>query len=163
MMRFTIFGFVSREFYININLLFVILSLSLFQGRLINLDFLIEKISLCASSNKLSAQDISFRHNKFILFLKLLLFILYLLDNSLKLIFLNKEILDFFLLFSDIFLELFDFALFTFDLFVFIAVFSVLLYKLVLFGIDLFLELGYLMGYSLVAIVVFILLLLNLG
>jgi hypothetical protein len=137
--RSLLFDFEFQEFYIINCLLFVILGLSFFQCWLINLDFLIEKISLCASSNQLSAQDISFRNNKFVLFLQFLLFVFNLFDNSFKLIFLNEEIFDFLLFLSYILLEFFDFSLFTFDLLVFVTVFSVLLYQLVLFCIYLLL------------------------
>ena len=92
-----------------------------------------------------------------------MLFIFYLLDDSFEFILLHEEIFDFFFFLSNILLELFDFPLLAFDLLVFVAMLSVLLYELVLFGIYLFLELCYLMSNSLVTIVVFVLLLLNLG
>lgn len=148
---------------LNLKNFLVILSLSLLECRLINLDFLIEKICFCASPDQLSAQDISFRHDELVLLLQFLLLILYLLDDSFELVLLHEEILDLLLFLSDVLLELLDLALLALDLLVLVAVLGVLLHQLVLFGVDLLLQLGDLVGHALVTVVVFVLLLLDLG
>ena len=163
MMQFLLSDFESQEFYIENKILLMILSLSLLECRLIDLDFLIEKICFCASPDQLSAQDISFRHDELVLLLQFLLLILYLLDDSFELVLLHEEILDLLLFLSDVLLELLDLALLALDLLVLVAVLGVLLHQLVLFGVDLLLQLGDLVGHALVTVVVFVLLLLDLG
>ena len=138
-MRFLLSDFESQEFYIENKILLVILSLSLLECRLINLDFLIEKICFCASSDQLGAQDISFRDDKLVLLLQFLLLILDLLDDGFELVLLDEEVLDLLLLLSDVLLEFLDLALLALDFLVLVAVLGVLLHKLVLFSVDLLL------------------------
>ena len=138
-MRFLLSDFESQEFYIENKILLVILSLSLLECRLINLNFLIEKIGFCASPDQLSAQNISFRHDELVLLLQFLLLILYLLDNGFELVLLHEEILDFLLFLSDVLLEFLDLALLALDFLVLVAVLGVLLHQLVLFSVDLLL------------------------
>lgn len=91
--------------------------------------------------------------------MQLLLFVLDFLDDGLEFVLLDEEVFDFFLLLYNILLELFDLLLLVLNFLVLFVVLSVLLDKFGFLGVDLFLQLGYLVGDPLVPVVVLLLLL----
>lgn len=140
----------------------MVLGLPLLQGRLVDLYLFVQEIGLSTPSYQLGPQNVSFTYYQLVLFLKLLLLVLNLLDNGLQFVLLDKKV--FYLLFflDDVLLELLYLLLLVFNFFVLLVVLSMLLHQVGLLCVDLFLELSYLMGHSLIPIAVLFFLLLDL-